>query len=62
MKTKKWIIAAICFILFGCIIFACSMSVARWDFTVLDTTEYKTKVRIIDEDFKNISINARELI
>lgn len=60
MKTTKWIIAAICFILAGGIIFTCIMSIANWDFTILDTTEYKTIKTNIDEDFKSISIDANE--
>ena len=60
MKTKKWIIAAICFIVAGGIIFVSMMSIINWDFNSLDTTEYKTKVYRIDESFKNVSINTNE--
>lgn len=60
MKTKKWIIAAICFIVAGGIIFVSMMSIINWDFNSLDTTEYITKVYRIDESFKNISIDANE--
>ena len=60
MKTKKWIIAAICFILSGCIIFTCIMNIAKWDFTILDTTEYKVIKSDIEQEFKNISINTNE--
>lgn len=60
MKTKKWIIMAICFILAGCIIFVGIMSILDWDFNSLDTTEYKVRVHRIEENFKNISIDANE--
>ncbi len=58
MKTKKWIIAAICFIVAGGVIFVSMMSILNWDFNSLDTTEYKTKVYRIDEGFKNVTIDA----
>ncbi|MBR3591320.1 MAG: DUF4097 family beta strand repeat protein [Clostridia bacterium] len=60
MKTKKWIIAAICFIVAGGIIFVSMMSIINWDFNSLDTTEYITKVYRIDESFKKVLINANE--
>lgn len=60
MKTKKWIITAICFILVGYIIFVGIMSILNWDFNSLDTIDYKVRVHIIEESFKNISIDANE--
>lgn len=60
MKTKKWIIAAICFIVAGGIIFVSMMSIINWDFNSLYTTEYITKVYRIDESFKKVLINANE--
>ena len=58
MKTKIWILTAVCFILIGGIIFAGAMSVLKWDFKGLNTTKYETRTHIIEEGFKSISITT----
>ena len=58
MKTKKWIVTSVCFILSSAIIFVGVMSILNWDFLKLDTTEYEVGVYTINEQFKNISINT----
>ncbi len=58
MKTKICIITAVSFILIGAIIFVGAMSMLKWNFKGLNTTKYETKVHIIDDSFKNISIGT----
>lgn len=58
MKTKIWILTAVCFILIGGIIFAGAMSMLKWDFKGLNTTKYETRTHIIEEGFKSISITT----
>ena len=56
--TKIWIITAASLLLLGCIIFAVVMSMIKWDFSKLSTSEYETNRYDITEDFKKISIET----
>jgi DUF4097 and DUF4098 domain-containing protein YvlB len=53
-----WIIAAISLILVGAVIFTCTMSVLKWDFTKLSTSVYETNEHEIIDDFSDIVINT----
>ncbi|MBR5529305.1 MAG: DUF4097 family beta strand repeat protein [Oscillospiraceae bacterium] len=55
-KTKKWLIAAGCLVLLGCIIFAGVMTMLKWDFSKLSTSKFETNAHAITETFQNISI------
>jgi len=58
-KTVKiWILAAVALILIGAVIFACAMSMLKWDFTKLSTNEYVTNEYEITEDFNDILVKT----
>lgn len=56
--TKIWLISAALFVLIGCIIFGVVMSMLKWDFSKLSTGKYETNHYVIEEQFKNISIET----
>ena len=57
-KSKIWLIVAVCFMLIGGIIFTGVMSMLKWDFKALNTTECENNTYTVNEQFKNISINT----
>ena len=57
-KTKNWLIAAVLFMLVGVIFFTGVMSMLKWDFKALNTTECENNTYTVSEQFKNISINT----
>ena len=58
MKTKIWILTAVCFILIGGIILVGAISMLKWDFKGFNTTKYETNTYDIDDSFSDISINT----
>ena len=58
-KTKKLrLISALAFMLLGVIIFVCTMTVLRWDFSKLSTKELQTNEYEISESFNDILIET----
>lgn len=57
-KTIIWLVVASLLILIGCAIFGGVMSMIKWDFQKLSTVKYQTNTYEINDDFKDISINA----
>lgn len=57
-KIKIWLIVAVSFMLIGGIIFVGAMSMLNWNFMGINTTKYETNETIINDSFKNISINT----
>ena len=55
---KIWLIVAVCLIVAGCILFGGAMSMLKWDFEKLSTTEFVTNEYAITEVFSDISITA----
>jgi len=56
-KTAKiWLIAAISFLLIGCVIFGGVIMAINWDFSKLSTEKYETNNYEINETYSNISI------
>lgn len=55
-KTKIWLIMAASLVLVGGIIFTGVMTVFKWDFAKLSTSNYKTNSYEINQNFKNISV------
>ncbi len=55
-KTKKWLMIAASLVLVGCIIFGGAMTMAKWDFMKLSTTQYEANKHEIHDDYKNIAI------
>ncbi len=54
--TRIWLIIAVSLVLIGCIIFGGVMSMLKWDFTKLSTSNYETNNYEINENYSNISI------
>lgn len=57
-QTKLWLVIAICLVLVGGIIFGGVMTVLKWDFRKLSTTQYETKEYAISGNFSNIAIHT----
>lgn len=58
-KFKRlWLIAAICLLLAGVLIFGGVMTVIKWDFTRLSTSKYETNEHTVTQPYQNISINT----
>ncbi len=55
--TKIWLIVAGSFILIGALIFGGTMSMINWDFLKLNTSKFETNEYIIDEKFKDLSLD-----
>lgn len=60
IKTKIWLIAAICLVLIGGIVFVGVMATIKWDFSKLSTKEFETNTYEINEDFAEILITTTE--
>lgn len=59
-KAKKtWLIIAAVLVAVGLLLFACVMSVFRWDFSRLSTEENRTNTYEITEPFENIKISTQ---
>lgn len=56
--TKKWLVAAVCLVIIGSVIFAAAMTAYKWDFTKLGTVRYETATHSISEDFADIAIDT----
>ena len=56
--AKIWLTVAVILIISGILLFACTMTANGWDFSKLDTTDYKTNTYSLRESFRNISIAA----
>lgn len=56
--TKKWIVAAVCLVIIGSVIFAAAMTAYKWDFTKLGTVRYETETHSISEEFADIAIDT----
>lgn len=57
-KTKIWLIAAVCLILFGCIMLGGVMTMLNWDFTKLSTHTYETNEYDITDQYSGIFIST----
>ena len=57
-EVKIWLIIASSLVLIGCIIFGSALSMAKFDFKKLQTTEFETNTHEITEKFNGISINT----
>ncbi len=57
-KIKVWLIVATSLIIVGGVIFAGVMTVLKWDFKKLSTSEYETNSYNIDGDFDRIDIDT----
>ena len=57
-RKKLWLIAAICLILLGGVLFVGVMTVLKWEFNVLSTTQYEEKHHRITDAVHSISIIA----
>ena len=57
-KTIIWLIIGVFLVILGSGLFVGVMTVYDWDFENLNTTEYQTKTYEVNQDFKNIKINA----
>lgn len=56
MAKKIWLLIAAILVLIGGIVFVGVMTVLKWDFTKLQTTQYETNCYEITDAFQNISI------
>lgn len=57
-RTKGWLIAAVALILVGGVLFTGVMTMFKWDFRKLSTSEYKTNTYEVTETFTNISVET----
>ena len=57
-RTKRWLIIAICLVLFGSILFVGALTAAKGDFVKLSSKNYVTNSHIISEGFDSLSIQA----
>ncbi len=57
--TKTGLIIASALVLIGCVIFGGVMTMLRWDFTKLSTTEYETNEYEISQSYKSIAIRTK---
>ena len=57
-NLKKWLIIGASLVLIGCIIFTGVMTMLKWDFKKLNTLKYETNEYMIDNEFKNISVES----
>ena len=57
-NLKKWLIIGASLLLIGCIIFTGVMTMLKWDFKKLSTLNYETNEYMIDNEFKNISVES----
>lgn len=58
--TKVWLIIGISIILIGSLIFGGAMSMIKWNFLNLSTSDFETKEYIISEKYSNITIFSKE--
>ena len=56
MITSKVLLAAVCLIVVGLIIFAVAMSILGWDFSALDSSRFETSVYDINGPVQDILI------
>lgn len=57
-RTKGWLIAAVCLVLVGGILFTGVMTVLKWNFRKLATDKYETNTYTITDAFTNISVDV----
>lgn len=57
-KTKKWLIARICLICIGVVVFGGVMTMLNWDFRKLSTVEYETNTHEVNSAFVNIALHT----
>ena len=55
---KNWLIAAICLIITGCLLFVGGMTMMNWDFTKLATVTMETNEYIFAENYRDIRIKT----
>lgn len=56
--TKRWLLTAAALVAVGLLLFAAVMTAFRWDFSGLNTVEYRTASYEIREDFSSIEISG----
>ena len=54
--TLIWMIAAVCLVFIGSIVFGGVMMFIKWDFTKLSTVEYETNTYELSDSFNDISV------
>lgn len=57
-STKIWLITAASLVVLGLIVFVGAMTVIKWDFSKLVTSEYETNCYTLEESFREITVNA----
>jgi len=62
MKKGKtlWLIIGISLILIGCLIFGGAMSIIKWNFLELSTSDFETKEYFISEEYSDITIFSKQ--
>ena len=55
---KNWLIAALCLIVAGALLFTVPLAISGWDFGIFDSTDFQTEEHTVSEDFDNISIES----
>lgn len=58
--TKIWLIAAIAFVLIGCVIFGGAMTMLKWNFKKLSTARYETNRYDISTEYRSVSVKTNE--
>lgn len=56
---KKWILAAVIFIVAGALLFVGALAAVRFDITELSTQRFQTNFYEFDEDFDKVSVDVR---
>lgn len=56
---KKWILAAVIFIVAGALLFVGALAAVRFDITELSTQRFRTNFYEFDEDFDKVSVDVR---
>lgn len=57
-KTKTWLTVAASLVVLGLLIFGGAMTVFKWDFRKLATSEYETNRYVLEESFRGITVNT----
>ena len=57
-KIAKILIASICFIVAGILIFAIALGASGWDFSKMGNNDYQTKEHEITQEFNSLSLNT----
>lgn len=57
-KTKKWLLTGVALLLIGALIWVFGMSVLKWDFYALDTTDYVEKSWACEEAVTRVEIDT----